>query len=506
MTYAITYSRAAVGIQAPLITVEADTTSGLPQIIIVGLPETAVKESKDRVKTAIINAGYSLPNKRLTVNLSPADLPKSGGRYDLAIALCILVAAGNLPEGCLKEFEFLGELALNGETRFVSGILPATIQICSTKRSLVVPAVNGPEAALVETSLQVFAASSLQEVIAHLLEREPLALVKGKTKRIRPIYTLKLSDVRGQKLAKRALTIAAAGAHNLLFIGPPGSGKTMLASRLGSLLPTMSIEESLSSASVQSVSKYQFDTTSFGVRPFRTPHHTASAVALVGGGNPPRPGEISLAHNGVLFLDELPEYPRHVLEVLREPIESGEIIISRAHHQVRFPANFQLLAAMNPCPCGYYGDDTDRCDCTHDKIQKYRSRVSGPLLDRIDLHVDVPALPPGTLSAPSETTRLSEHEQVLEQIATSQSVMLSRCGKLNAALTNKETEVHCRLTPIDQHLLDKAMLTLGLSARGYYKILKVARTIADIEDSTDIHTKHLTEALGLRKLDRYQTV
>jgi magnesium chelatase family protein len=340
MTYAITYSRAAVGIQAPLITVEADTTSGLPQIIIVGLPETAVKESKDRVKTAIINAGYSLPNKRLTVNLSPADLPKSGGRYDLAIALCILVGAGNLPEGCLKEFEFLGELALNGETRFVSGILPASIQICSTKRSLVVPAVNGPEAALVETSLQVFAASSLQEVIAHLLEREPLALVKGKTKGIRPIYTLKLSDVRGQKLAKRALTIAAAGAHNLLFIGPPGSGKTMLASRLGSLLPTMSIEESLSSASVQSVSKYQFDTTSFGVRPFRTPHHTASAVALVGGGNPPRPGEISLAHNGVLFLDELPEYPRHVLEVLREPIESGEIIISRAHHQVRFPANF----------------------------------------------------------------------------------------------------------------------------------------------------------------------
>ena len=267
----------------------------------------------------------------------------------------------------------------------------------------------------------------------------------------------------------------------------------------------MSTEESLSSASVQFVSKYQFDTTSFGARPFRTPHHTASAVALVGSGNPPRPGEISLAHNGVLFLDELPEYPRHVLEVLREPIESGEIIISRVHHQVRFPANFQLLAAMNPCPCGYYGDDTDRCDCTNDKIQKYRSRVSGPLIDRIDLHVDVPALPPGTLSAPNETT-ISEHEQVLEQIATSQSVMLRRCDKLNAALTNKEIESHCKLTPNDQHLLDKAMLALGLSARGYYKILKVARTIADIEESTDIHTKHLTEALGLRKLDRYQTI
>lgn len=368
------------------------------------------------------------------------------------------------------------------------------------------PAANGPEAALVETSLQVFAASSLQAVIAHLLARKPLALAKGESTGTRPDDTMKLSDVRGQKLAKRALTIVAAGSHNLLFIGPPGSGKTMLASRLGSLLPVMSTEESLSSASVQSVSKYQFDTTSFGVRPFRTPNHTASAAALVGGGNPPRAGEISLAHNGVLFLDELPEYPRHVLEVLREPIESGEIIISRAHHQVRFPGNFQLLAAMNPCPCGYYGDNTDSCDCTNNKIQKYRSRVSGPLLDRIDLHVDVPVLPPGTLSATSAKTSFTEHELVLKQIVKSQSVMRSRCGKLNAALTNKDTEAHCRLTPNDQHLLDKAMLALGLSARGYYKILKVARTIADIEESTDIHTKHLTEALGLRKLDRYQTI
>ena len=506
MTYAITYSRAAVGIQAPLITVEADTTSGLSQIIIVGLPETAVKESKDRVKTAIINAGYSLPNKRLTVNLSPADLPKSGGRCDLAVALCILVAAGNLPEGCLKDFEFLGELALNGETRFVSGILPVTMQNMSTVRSLVVPTVNSSEAALVEPTAKVFAASSLQDVIAHLLGRESLALVKSLGTKVLPINTLELSDVRGQNLAKRALKIAAGGGHNLLFIGPPGSGKTMLASRLGSLLPTMSIEDAISTASVQSVSKYQFNTTTFGVRPFRTPHHTASAVALVGGGNPPRPGEISLAHNGVLFLDELPEYPRHVLEALREPIESGEIIISQAHHQVCFPANFQLIAVMNPCPCGYYGDNTDRCDCTNDKILKYRSRVSGPLLDRIYLHLDVPALPPGRLSEPNTTNSFSDHKQALARVANAQSLMLNRFGKLNAALTNKEIESHCRLTPNDLRLLDKAMLALGLSARGYYKILKVARTIADIEESTDIHTKHLTEALGLRKLDRYQAV
>ena len=504
MTFARTYSRAAVGIDAPLITIEADTTAGLPQIIIVGLPETAVKESKDRVKTAIINAGFKLPNKRVTVNLSPADLPKSGGRYDLAIALCILLAAGYLPEESLRHYEFLGELALNGEIRSVDAILPAAMQNLSTSRSLVVPGVNAAEAALANPS-GVFSATSLTDVIAHLKEQATLSLLAPEPTPPPAGSSLRVSDVRGQTLAKRALTIAASGGHNLLFIGPPGSGKTMLASRLRTLLPAMSTSAALATACVQSVSKYQFDFATFGSRPFRAPHHTASAIALVGGGSPPKPGEISLANNGVLFLDELPEFPRHVLEVLREPLESGEIVISRAHHQVCYPANFQLIAAMNPCPCGYYGDDSDRCECTTEKINSYRARVSGPLLDRIDIHVDVPALPPGTLSDPRYASNEAEHDLAIQEVSASQHLMSKRTGKLNALMTNRDIELHCRLEKADQRLLDKAMVALGLSARGYFKILKVARTIADIEAEDSIQTRHLTEALGFRKLDRYQS-